>query len=273
MEFYVQVSGDDIISANNGEEIHSDKLKAKLESGELTLDGIQVNKSGKVTDSISVGMDYESCSKALGDFDCIGGNGGYLSGSIESVSYTYNEKNAEIILHFFDIPSKILSDLTSSKISSVSSEEMKSYNPKLKNVVIEKKCQVGDIVSLSLGDGCSSCIDKNGNLYMWGSNLFGNCSTNNSLIPIKIMDNVREVNLGSTCSSVITNDGSLYMWGYNNKGQVGNGTTNNSSIPVKIMDNVKSVSLGSEYSGAITEDGSLYIAMYKMCNFMPYNCF
>lgn len=138
MEFYVQVSGDDIISANNGEEIHSDKLKAKLESGELTLDGIQVNKSGKVTDSISVGMDYESCSKALGDFDCIGGNGGYLSGSIESVSHIYNEKNAEIILHFFDIPSKILSDLTSSKISSVSAEEMKSHNPKLKNVVIRK---------------------------------------------------------------------------------------------------------------------------------------
>ena len=138
MEFYVQVSGDDIISANNGEEIHSDKLKAKLESGELILDGIQVNKSGKVTDSISVGMDYESCSKALGDFDCIGGNGGYLSGSIESVSYTYNEKNAEIILHFFDIPSKILSDLTSSKISSVSAEEMKFHNPKLKNVVIRK---------------------------------------------------------------------------------------------------------------------------------------
>lgn len=138
MEFYVQVSDDDIISANNGEEIHSDTLKAKLESGELTLDGIQINKSGKVTDSISVGMDYKSCSKALGDFDCIGGNGGYLSGSIESVSHTYNEKNAEIILHFFDIPSKILSDLTSSKISSVSAEEMKSHNPKLKNVVIRK---------------------------------------------------------------------------------------------------------------------------------------
>ena len=67
MEFYIQVSGDDIISANNGEEIHSNKLEAKLESGELTLDGIQVNKSGKVSKTIQTDMDYKSCSKALGD--------------------------------------------------------------------------------------------------------------------------------------------------------------------------------------------------------------
>ncbi len=257
MEFYIQVSGDDIISANNGEEIHNDTLKAKLESGELTLDGIQVNKSGKVSETIQADMDYKSCSKVLGDFNCIGGTGGYLGGDVSSLSYDYNDNNAKVILNF-NIPEEIYKDLILGKISSVSSEEMKSYNPKLKNVVIEKNCQVGDIVSLSLGNGCSSCIDKNGNLYMWGSNLFGNCSTNNSLIPIKIMDNVREVNLGSTCSSVITNDGSLYMWGYNNKGQVGNGTTNNSSIPVKIMDNVKSVSLGYEHNAVITEDGSLY---------------
>lgn len=138
MEFYVQVSGDDIISANNGEEIHSDTLKAKLESGELTLDGIQVNKAGKVSNTIQAGMDYKSCCKVLGDFDCIGGTGGYLGGSTVSVSHTYNEKNAKIILHFFNIPSEIMHDLSLGKISSVSSEQMKSYNPKLENVVIRK---------------------------------------------------------------------------------------------------------------------------------------
>lgn len=130
MEFY--------FSIDYGEEIQSDELRKNLKVGNYALEVIQVNQSGKVTNSISVGMDYKSCSKALGDFDCIGGSGFYLSGSLESASYTYNEKNAEITLHFLDIPLKILSDLTSDKINSVSAEKMKSYNPKLKNVVIRK---------------------------------------------------------------------------------------------------------------------------------------
>lgn len=137
MEFYIQVSGDDIISANNGEEIHSNKLEAKLESGELTLDGIQVNKSGKVSKTIQTDMDYKSCSKVLGDFNCIGGTGGYLGGDISSISYNYNDNNAKVILNF-NIPEEIYKDLSLGKISCVSSEQMKSYNPKLKNIVIRK---------------------------------------------------------------------------------------------------------------------------------------
>ena len=291
MEFYVQVSGDDIISANNGEEIHSDKLKAKLESGELTLDGIQVNKSGKVTDSISVGMDYESCSKALGDFDCIGGNGGYLGGSIESVSHTYNEKNAEIILHFFDIPSKILSDLTSSKISSVSAEKMKSYNPKLKNVVIRKSETVTTMQieakenfielvpsgKISYYGGHRGAITNNGDLYLWGNNSDGQLGTvtdefiqeywnKNSISssPIKVMENVACASLGYDTSAVITNDGSLYTWGCGRYGRLGNGDDDNSIEPIKIMDNAVSVSLGFEAGAVITNDSSLFVWGYNL---------
>ena len=137
MEFYVKVSGDNIVSANNGEEIHNDTLRAKLEAGELTLDGIQVNNSGKVSETIQANMDYKSCSKVLGDFNCIGGTGGYLGGDVSSISYAYNDKNAKVILKF-NIPEKIYKDLSLGKISSVSSEQMEFYNPKLKNVVIRK---------------------------------------------------------------------------------------------------------------------------------------
>ena len=161
MEFYVQVSGDDIISANNEEEIHSDTLKAKLESGELTLDGIQVNKSGKVSDSIQADMDYKSCSKILGDFKCNGGTGGYLGGSVESVSYTYNEKNAKVILHF-SIPSEIAKDLSWGKINSVSAEHMKSYNPILRNVVIRKE---ETVTTMETESTMTNSVDLNINNY------------------------------------------------------------------------------------------------------------
>ena len=125
---------------------------------------------------------------------------------------------------------------------------------------IPKEAQT--IVNLSLGKGYSGCIDNNGNLYMWGNDLYGNLgdgSTNDSSTPIKIMDNVKGVSLGSTCSAAITKDGSLYMWGDNEHGKLGNGSTNDSSIPIKIMDNVKAVSLGYEHNAVITEEGSLYL--------------
>lgn len=177
MEFYSTVTFDESVKCNlmseyPGEEIQSDELRRNLEAGKYALDGIQVNKSGKVSNTIQVGMDYKSCCKVLGDFDCIGGNGGYLSGSIESVSHTYNEKNAEIILHFFDIPLKILSDLTSSKISSVSSEEMKSYNPKLENVVIRKPNEIEQTEKSSNNfdiseDELKNIMSSYGNICAW----------------------------------------------------------------------------------------------------------
>jgi len=114
---------------------------------------------------------------------------------------------------------------------------------------------------LSLGDIHSAYIDENGNLYMWGSNKYGqlgNGKTEDSLTPVKIMENVKSVSLGSGHSAAITKDGNLYMWGRNDYGQLGNSNRNNSSEPIKIMENVKSVSLESLYSTAITETGSLY---------------
>lgn len=142
MEFYVETLLNESVDfkggQSTGKEIQSNGLRKNLEAGKYALDGIQVNKSGKVSNTIQAGMDYKSCCKVLGDFDCIPGNGGYIGGSVVSVSHTYNEKNAKVILHFFNIPSEIMHDLSFGKISSVSSEQMKSYNPKLENVVIRK---------------------------------------------------------------------------------------------------------------------------------------
>ena len=119
---------------------------------------------------------------------------------------------------------------------------------------------------VALGSYHSAAITKDGSLYMWGYNNYGqlgNGSTTNSYTPVKIMENVAAVSLGSYHSAAITKDGSLYMWGYNNYGQLGNGSTTNSYTPVKIMENVAAVSLGSYHSAAITKDGSLYMWGYN----------
>ncbi len=122
-----------------------------------------------------------------------------------------------------------------------------------------------NVKSVSLKNGQSAAITRDGSLYMWGDNQYytlGNGTTKNSSVPIKIMDNVKSVNLGNQHSGAITKDGSLYMWGVNSSGQIGNGkigVTEEIYVPIKIMDNVKTVSLGGWHSAAITEDNSLYM--------------
>ena len=108
--------------------------------------------------------------------------------------------------------------------------------------------------TFSLGNSHSGAITKDGSLYMWGHNAWGqlgNGTITFSSTPIKIMDNIASVSLGSYYSEAITKDGSLYMWGDN--------TITASLTPIKIMDNVASISLGVCHSGAITKDGSLYM--------------
>lgn len=128
----------------------------------------------------------------------------------------------------------------------------------------------GEIVQMAAGGTHTAAVTKDGDLYMWGRNYYGQLgvySNADSKIPIKVNNSsstlpeksVKYIALGYYHSAAITKDGSLYMWGYNRSGQLGDGTTTDRYTPVKIMDNVASVSLGGSHSAAVTKDGSLYM--------------
>lgn len=123
-----------------------------------------------------------------------------------------------------------------------------------------------NIQALSLAFSHSGAVMKDGSLYMWGSNWYGQLgdgTTEDKNVPVKIMDNVKSISLGGiehgAHSGAITKDGSLYMWGNNGSGQLGDGTCENRSVPVKILEDVICADLGEVHSGAITKDGSLYM--------------
>ena len=128
----------------------------------------------------------------------------------------------------------------------------------------------GEIVQVAAGGTHTAAVTKDGDLYMWGRNDYGQLgvySNADSKIPIKVNNSsstlpeksVKYIALGYYHSVAITKDGSLYMWGYNRSGQLGDGTTTDRYTPIKIMDNVASVSLGGSHSAAVTKDGSLYM--------------
>ena len=86
---------------------------------------------------------------------------------------------------------------------------------------------------VSLGTIHSAAIKMDGSLWMWGFNSYGqlgNETTEDSKVPIRIMDDVKCVSLGDYFSAAIKADGSLWMWGSNAGGQLGNGTKKDSKV-------------------------------------------
>ncbi len=121
-------------------------------------------------------------------------------------------------------------------------------------------------VSLSHGstyDAHSGAVTRDGSLYMWGGNDFGQLgdgTTTDRLKPKKIMDGVSEVVLGPRVSAAIKKDGSLWVWGMRANGVLGGvGTGNKQLTPVKLLDDVVQADFGDSHGAALKKDGSLWM--------------
>lgn len=122
------------------------------------------------------------------------------------------------------------------------------------------------VKQISTGYFFSAALTINGDLYTWGSNIYGGLGDGTDYsrsYPVKIMENVLKVELGHSHSAAIKENGDLYIWGNNSWGELGYGYSGGfgsfNPTPQKIMENVKDVSLGYFHSAAITTDGDLYM--------------
>lgn len=108
----------------------------------------------------------------------------------------------------------------------------------------------------------SYAIDESGRLWGWGYNeQIGvlNEDNHNKLLPVVIMDGVKDVAAGISNCYVIKNDGTLWAWGWNKDGQLGDGTTIDKKAPVKIMDDIKKIFVSYNQVAAIKTDDSLWM--------------
>jgi len=108
-------------------------------------------------------------------------------------------------------------------------------------------------------------LKKNGSLYGWGFNLFGQLgdgTTMDSPMPTQIGQDTlwKDIATGTNHCVAIRNDGTLWAWGANNDGQLGIGSNINSLLPVQIgLDtNWTSVFSGAFFSMALKSDGTLW---------------
>lgn len=88
-------------------------------------------------------------------------------------------------------------------------------NASTQNNLSLKDCEIIDIAA---GNNHNLALDKNGNLWAWGKNDYGQLgdgTTTNSNVPIKIMQGhkFKKISAGYNCSAAIDEDGYLYSWG------------------------------------------------------------
>lgn len=130
-----------------------------------------------------------------------------------------------------------------------------------------------NIKSVSLGNDFVMVLTNNGEVFAWGKNdkgQIGSGDTESQLFyeePVKIMENVKQIDAGASHALAISETGDLYVWGDNILGEVGNGlaqmgkgtiSANKETVPVKIMEDVKQASAGLHVTLAVTENGDLF---------------
>lgn len=99
--------------------------------------------------------------------------------------------------------------------------------------------QVGtanDWKTVDLRTAHSFAIKKNGTLWAWGSNSFGQTANVYSTSPTQVGtdNNWAAVSTGSLHTLALKTDGTLWATGRNFYGELGNGTNNNSSSFIQI---------------------------------------
>ncbi len=118
---------------------------------------------------------------------------------------------------------------------------------------------------ISGGDGYTVAFKKDGSLWAWGYNdwgQFGDGTQTGSSTPKQIGTGFTSVTAGRHTTFAIKSDGSLWAWGRNSQGQLGDGTKTDSPTPKQIGTGFTSVVVAPDpyiaTTFAIKSDGSLW---------------
>lgn len=114
---------------------------------------------------------------------------------------------------------------------------------------------------ISVGNGHNLFIKKDGTVWAWGENTYGqlgNGNNENSDYPVQVdkLTDVAEISAGDGFSVAIKKDGTVWAWGKNNRGQLGNGTKIDSNVPVQVNLESQAVTISAGYNHVLMVDSN-----------------
>jgi alpha-tubulin suppressor-like RCC1 family protein len=108
-------------------------------------------------------------------------------------------------------------------------------------------------------------LDKNGNVWTWGDNLYGQLGLGYTgkavYTPAKVsIDNVKMVVAGRGYTAVLKNDGTVWAWGENALGMTGDSSTANTLWPVQVqgLSDIVEIDAGMDHTLALKSDGTVW---------------
>jgi len=142
------------------------------------------------------------------------------------------------------------------------------------NTILSKSSPIQTITggtnwsSVACGYFHTAAIKKDGTLWNWGVNAYGELGDNTTVhrsSPIQTITggtNWSKVYCGNYNTAAIKTDGTLWMWGYNYAGSLGDNTATRRSSPIQTIaggTNWKQISCKTDNTAAIKTDGTLWI--------------
>ena len=125
----------------------------------------------------------------------------------------------------------------------------------------------GKNMDLEIGNQFSVGLTTSGQVWTWGSNIYGELGTGASKQSadepehVTSLENIVCIGAGYYHAVALDNQGKIYTWGLNNAGQLGNNSTTNENRPIQIsiLPNIKKVDAYKNMTTALDADGNLYI--------------
>lgn len=123
----------------------------------------------------------------------------------------------------------------------------------------------GKVKSVSENGNLTGAVLENGDAYMWGrlesqeQSLFGATDVDQG-VPVKVAENVQDLQINRGVRSYLTKDGDLYTWGnnsYRELGRITDGTDEYTPTKIAELSDITSYQLNST-SLALKSDGTLY---------------
>jgi alpha-tubulin suppressor-like RCC1 family protein/PKD repeat protein len=135
---------------------------------------------------------------------------------------------------------------------------------------------INNVQSMALGERHSIALDKDGKLWVWGDNTFGQTGTNSLesvKTPVQLLQNsenqplnpMAAISAGKFHSVSLDQTGTVWSWGRNDWGQLGNGTQTMHTFPMQVLDSdgapfqgVVAIASGENFVLALTNDGIVW---------------
>jgi len=117
---------------------------------------------------------------------------------------------------------------------------------------------------ISAGNNHFVAIDKNGRVWAWGLNSFGQLGINvttSRMTPVSVLGVIKtfcQIAGGGSHTVAIDKNGQVWSWGFNGSGQLGNNSTVSARTPVSIFGATKTfckITTGGDYTMAIDNNG------------------